>query len=85
VREIGYSPGSAVSSWCEQEGNVDATDQFLPRRLPDHRFDEMLHWYQTVFDARIQFQDPVLAFLTYETNTTALPSPTLMCSSRMVT
>jgi len=31
-----------------------------------HRFDEMLHWYQTVFDARIQFQDPVLAFLTYD-------------------
>ena len=30
------------------------------------RFDAMLHWYQAVFDARIQHQDPVLAFLTYD-------------------
>jgi catechol-2,3-dioxygenase len=26
----------------------------------------MLAWYQTVFDARIQYQNPVLAFLTYD-------------------
>ncbi len=30
------------------------------------RFDEMLRWYATVFDARVQHQDPVLAFLTYD-------------------
>jgi catechol-2,3-dioxygenase len=30
------------------------------------RFDEMLRWYQAVFDARVQHQDPVLAFLTYD-------------------
>ena len=30
------------------------------------RFDAMLRWYQAVFDARIQHQDPVLAFLTYD-------------------
>ncbi len=30
------------------------------------RFDEMLRWYQTVFDAKVQHQDPVLAFLTYD-------------------
>ncbi|MCP5371457.1 MAG: VOC family protein [Hyphomicrobiales bacterium] len=30
------------------------------------RFDEMLGWYRTVFDAKVQHQDPVLAFLTYD-------------------
>jgi catechol-2,3-dioxygenase len=30
------------------------------------RFPQMLAWYQTVFDARIQYQNPVLAFLTYD-------------------
>jgi len=30
------------------------------------RFAEMIQWYQTVFDARVQFQNPVLGFLTYD-------------------
>jgi catechol-2,3-dioxygenase len=30
------------------------------------RFEEMLRWYETVFGARIQYQNPVLAFLTYD-------------------
>ena len=30
------------------------------------RFDEMLRWYQTVFDARIQHRNGGLAFLTYD-------------------
>ena len=30
------------------------------------RFDEMVHWYQTVFDVRVQHRDPALAFLTYD-------------------
>ncbi|MBL8229420.1 MAG: VOC family protein [Bryobacterales bacterium] len=30
------------------------------------RFDEMLQWYQTVFDARVQYQNPALAFLTFD-------------------
>ena len=31
-----------------------------------HRFEEMLRWYEAVFDARIQHQNPVMAFLTYD-------------------
>jgi catechol-2,3-dioxygenase len=31
-----------------------------------HRFAQMIDWYQTVFDARVQYQDPALAFLTYD-------------------
>lgn len=31
-----------------------------------HRFEEMLTWYQLVFDARVQYQNPALAFLTYD-------------------
>lgn len=30
------------------------------------RFEQMLAWYQTVFDAKVQQQNPVLAFLTYD-------------------
>ena len=30
------------------------------------RFDEMLRWYETVFGARVQYQNPGLAFLTYD-------------------
>jgi len=26
----------------------------------------MVHWYETVFDAKVQYQNPVLAFLTYD-------------------
>lgn len=30
------------------------------------RFDEMLSWYQTVFEARVQYGNPAFAFLTYD-------------------
>ena len=30
------------------------------------RFEEMLEWYKTVFDAKVQHENPVLAFLTYD-------------------
>jgi catechol 2,3-dioxygenase-like lactoylglutathione lyase family enzyme len=30
------------------------------------RFDEMVSWYQTVFEARVQYQNPAFAFLTYD-------------------
>jgi len=31
-----------------------------------YRFDEMIRWYQTVFDAKIQHHNPALAFVTYD-------------------
>ena len=30
------------------------------------RFEQMLNWYKTVFDARVQWQNDALAFLTYD-------------------
>ncbi|MBK5290151.1 MAG: VOC family protein [Acidobacteriia bacterium] len=30
------------------------------------RFEQMLRWYETVFDAKIQYQNPALAFLTFD-------------------
>jgi len=30
------------------------------------RFEKMVNWYETVFDAKVQYQNPVLAFLTYD-------------------
>lgn len=31
-----------------------------------HRFEEMIEWYTKVFEARVQFRDDRLAFLTYD-------------------
>lgn len=30
------------------------------------KFDEMIRWYETVFDAKVRHQNPVLAFLSYD-------------------
>lgn len=30
------------------------------------RFEEMISWYQNVFEAKVQYQNPALAFLTYD-------------------
>lgn len=30
------------------------------------RFEEMVRWYEKVFDAKVQYQNPVLAFMTYD-------------------
>ena len=30
------------------------------------RYEEMLAWYQTVFEARVQYENPAFAFLTYD-------------------
>ena len=30
------------------------------------RFDQMLEWHQFVFDARVQYENPALALLTYD-------------------
>lgn len=30
------------------------------------RFEQMMHWYETVFGAKVQYQNPGLAFLTYD-------------------
>ena len=30
------------------------------------RYEQMLRWYETVFDARVQHRNPALAFLTYD-------------------
>jgi catechol-2,3-dioxygenase len=30
------------------------------------RFEEMVRWYEKVFDAKVQYRNPVLAFMTYD-------------------
>ena len=30
------------------------------------RFEQMIDWYKTVFDAKAQFESPILAFMTYD-------------------
>ena len=46
-------------------------ERVVPRKIAHvvyrtRRFEEMLAWYQTVFDARVQLRNPALAFLTYD-------------------
>ena len=48
------------------------------------RFDEMLKWYETVFDTRVQYQNPGFAFLTYDDEHIALLLPTCRSSFRTV-
>ena len=45
--------------------------RIAPRKLAHivyrtHRFEEMLEWYRFVFGARVQYQNPALAFLTFD-------------------
>jgi catechol 2,3-dioxygenase-like lactoylglutathione lyase family enzyme len=34
------------------------------------RFDEMISWYKRVFEAKVQYQNPAFAFLTYSVSNT---------------
>ncbi len=38
------------------------------------RFEQMLAWYAKVFGAKVQYRNPALAFLTFDDDTTVLPS-----------
>ena len=46
-------------------------DRIKPRKFAHvvyrtRRFAEMIDWYRKVFDAKVQFENPALAFLTYD-------------------
>ncbi len=54
----------------EQENTLNKTGN-RPTKLAHivyrtRRFEQMLEWYQAVFDARVQYQNPALAFMTYD-------------------
>ena len=40
--------------------------KFVHVAYRSRRFEEMLAWYKTVFGANVQYQDPAIAFLTYD-------------------
>ena len=46
--------------------NIARPSKFAHVVYRTRRFEEMLRWYQTVFGAKVQFQNPGLAFLTYD-------------------
>lgn len=55
----------------EQANGTSDTKSIRPAKFAHvvyrtRRFEQMLEWYQTVFDADIQFQNEALAFLTYD-------------------
>lgn len=55
----------------EQANGTSDTKSIRPAKFAHvvyrtRRFEQMLEWYQTVFDAEIQFQNEALAFLTYD-------------------
>ena len=41
-------------------------EKFVHVLYRTRRFEQMLAWYQVVFDAKVQHQNPALAFLTYD-------------------
>jgi catechol-2,3-dioxygenase len=48
-----------------------AYDMAPPKKLAHvvymtRRYDEMISWYQNVFEAKVQYQNPAFAFLTYD-------------------
>ena len=54
-----------------QQENTSNTPGNRPTKLAHivyrtRHFERMLEWYKTVFDARIQYQNPALAFMTYD-------------------
>jgi catechol-2,3-dioxygenase len=63
---------STVSSACSAanpERRIVVTVQslkFVHVLYRTRRFEEMLAWYQTVFGANVQYQNPGMAFLTYD-------------------
>src|ERR1019366_6196386 len=61
--------GSITIPYSQDKGII------MPRVRPERfvhvvyrtrRFEQMLEWYQIVFDSKIQHQNPALAFLTYD-------------------
>jgi catechol 2,3-dioxygenase-like lactoylglutathione lyase family enzyme len=71
--------GSIGDSRCSQDpmvgagahGSGDAMPCVRPERFVHvvyrtRRFETMLDWYSTVFDAKVQHRNPALAFLTYD-------------------
>src|SRR5664280_1987216 len=65
-------PLSTVSSGCSADNPERRTamtirpSKFVHVVYRTRRFEEMLAWYKTVFGAKVQYQDPAIAFLTYD-------------------
>ena len=78
-------------SAASQETPGSVAENIVPGKLAHFvirakRFPEMLDWYRTAFHARTSFENPVIAFLTYDDehhrmaflNTAHLPAPDRM-------
>jgi len=68
-----------LDDWTGHRFTENASDQYTrkektkwqnqkvrTRGLSNRRFDEILAWYQQVFEASVLYQNPELAFLTYD-------------------
>ena len=54
---------------CDSKGEIMSCirpTKFAHVLYRTRRFEQMLRWYETVFDAKVQYQNPALAFLTYD-------------------
>jgi catechol 2,3-dioxygenase-like lactoylglutathione lyase family enzyme len=47
-------------------GDMASPTKFAHVVYRTRRFDEMIDWYERVFEATVRYRDPVLAFLTYD-------------------
>lgn len=46
--------------------NMAKPSKFAHVVYSTRRFEEMIDWYQSVFEAKVVYQNPVFAFLTYD-------------------
>jgi catechol-2,3-dioxygenase len=49
-----------------EENDMAKPSKFAHVVYSTRRFEEMIDWYQKVFEAKVVYQNPVLAFLTYD-------------------
>jgi catechol 2,3-dioxygenase-like lactoylglutathione lyase family enzyme len=66
MRPAARSPDHAVHLTPKGENRMARPSKFAHIVYRTRRFDEMVDWYEKVFEARVQYRNPALAFLTYD-------------------
>src|SRR5437868_14608133 len=65
------APGRHGSVHIDRPGESPPMSRIRPARFVHvvyrtRKFEQMIEWYRAIFDCKVQYQNPVLAFLTYD-------------------
>jgi catechol 2,3-dioxygenase-like lactoylglutathione lyase family enzyme len=61
-----FAQGAKRLRNLKERSDVDLTEKVAHVVYRTRRFDDMLTWYTAVFDAKVQYANPAIAFLTYD-------------------